>query len=120
MKGVSPRRDQPSFMIQGLKEMCNPRDPLYQLADRFPWDKAESWFEDKYAINGRPAKPVRLTVLEKWVYNPHMQNFSGETEFQRDMRCEPSDLVHFRNRIVLSISLMPKSSYRNTSLQHPL
>jgi IS5 family transposase len=102
-------------MIQGLKEMCNPRDPLYQLADRIPWDQVESWFEDKYAIDGRPAKPVRLmvsllilkrlynlgdeTVVEEWVHNPYMQYFSGETEFQWDLPCEPSDLVHFRNRI---------------------
>lgn len=100
MKGESLRRDQPSFMIQGLKEMCNPRDPLYQLADMIPWDQVETWFEDKYAINGRPAKPVRLmvsllllnrlynlgdeTVVEAWVHNPYMQYFSGETEFQWD------------------------------------
>ena len=78
--------------------MCNPRDPLYQLADRIPWDQVESWFEDKYAFDGRPAKPVRLmvsllllkrlynlgdeTVVEEWVHNPYMQYFSGETEFQ--------------------------------------
>ena len=115
MKGESPRRDQPSFMIQGLKEMCNPRDPLYQLADMIPWDQVESWFEDKYAVDGRPAKPVRLmvallllkrlynlgdeTVVEEWVHNPYMQYFSGETEFQWELPCEPSDLVHFRNRI---------------------
>ena len=115
MKGESPRRDQPSFMIQGLKEMCNPRDPLYQLSDMIPWDQVESWFEDKYAVDGRPAKPVRLmvsllllkrlynlgdeTVVEEWVHNPYMQYFSGETEFQWDLPCEPSDLVHFRNRI---------------------
>jgi IS5 family transposase len=95
--------------------MCNPRDPLYQLADRIPWDEVESWFEDNYAIDGRPAKPVRLmvpllflkrlynlgdeTVVAEWVHNPYMQYFSGETEFQWEMPCEPSDLVHFRNRI---------------------
>jgi len=28
-------------MIQGLKEMCNPRDLLYQLADMIPWDQVE-------------------------------------------------------------------------------
>jgi IS5 family transposase len=115
VKGESPRRDQPSFMIQGLKEMCNPRDPLYRLANMIPWDQVESWFEDEYAIDGRPAKPVRLmvsllilkrlynlgdeTVVQEWVQNPYMQYFSGETEFQWELPCEPSDLVHFRNRI---------------------
>ena len=72
----------------------------------------ESWFEDKYAVDGRTAKTVRLivsllilkrlynlgdeTVVEEWVHNPYMQYFSGETEFQWDVPCEPSDLVHFR------------------------
>lgn len=89
MKGESSRRDQPSFMIQGLKEMCNPRDPMHQLADMIPWDQVELWFEDKYAVDGRPAKPVRLmvsllllkqfynlgdeTVVEEWVHNPYMR-----------------------------------------------
>jgi len=75
----------------------------------------ERWIEDKYAVVGRPAKPVRLmvsllllkrlynlgdeTVVEEWIHNPYMQYFSGETEFQRDLPCEPSDMVHFRNRI---------------------
>jgi IS5 family transposase len=102
-------------MIQGLKEMYNPRDPLYQLAAMIPWDQEESWFEDRYAIDGRPAKPVRLmvsllllkrlynlgdeTVVQEWVHNFCMQYFSGETEFQWEVPCEPSDLVHFRNRI---------------------
>ena len=54
----------------------------------------ESWFEDKYSIDGCPAKPVRLmlsllilkrpynlndeTVVEEWMHNPYMQYFSGE------------------------------------------
>ncbi len=115
LKSESPQRDQPSFMIQGLKEICNPRNPLYRLADVIPWDEVESWFEGEYAIDGRPAKPIRLmvsllilkrlynlgdeTVVEAWVQNPYMQYFSGEVEFQWEMPCEPSDLVHFRKRI---------------------
>jgi IS5 family transposase len=102
-------------MIQGLKEMFNLRDPLYRLAEMIPWDQLESWFEDEYAIDVRPAKPVRLmvsllilkrlynlgdeTVVEQWVHNPYMQYFPGETEFQWDLPYEHSDLVHFRNQI---------------------
>ena len=98
MKGKSPQRNQPSFMVQGLKEMCNPRNPLYRLTDVIPWDEVESWFEGEYAIDGRPAKPIRLmvsllilkrlynlgdeTVVDEWVQNPYMQYFSGEVEFQ--------------------------------------
>jgi IS5 family transposase len=53
-----------------------------------PWDPVESWLEEKYAIDGRPAKPIRLmvsvlllkrlfnrgdeTLVEQWVHNPYM------------------------------------------------
>ena len=115
MIGESPQRGQPSFKVQGLKEMCNPRNPLYRLGDVIPWDEVESWFEGEYAIDGRPAKPIRLmvsllilkrlydlgdeTVVDEWVQNTYMQYFSGEVEFQWEVPCEPSDLVHFRKRI---------------------
>ena len=39
------------------------------------------------------------TVIKEWVQNPYFQYFSGETEFQWDKPCDPSDLVHFRHRI---------------------
>ncbi len=39
------------------------------------------------------------SVVSKWVENPYCQYFRGETQFQWTMPCNPSDLVHFRNRI---------------------
>jgi transposase, IS5 family len=39
------------------------------------------------------------SVVSKLVENPYYQYFSGETQFQWSMPCDPSDLVHFRNRI---------------------
>ncbi|BBE20565.1 transposase and inactivated derivatives, IS5 family [Aquipluma nitroreducens] len=39
------------------------------------------------------------SIVSKWVENPYYQYFSGETHFQWTMPCDPSDLVHFRNRI---------------------
>lgn len=74
MKGESPRGDQPSYMIQGLKEMCNPRDALFQIADMIPWDQVESWFEDKYAIelvsttinDQATQKYLATTCIDRW------------------------------------------------------
>jgi len=39
------------------------------------------------------------TIIEHWVQNPYFQYFSGECEFQWKQPCDPSELVHFRNRI---------------------
>ena len=72
LRGESPRRDQPTFMVQGLKEMCNPRHPSSRLAGMIRWDEVEGWFERDYALDGRPAKPVRLMVsllILKRLYN---------------------------------------------------
>ena len=115
MKGNSPDKYQKSFLYQGLQEMLNPKEPLYQLTEKIPWVEIEKDFEKYYIEFGRPAKPVRLmvsliilkqmynlgdeTVVERWVQNPYWQYFSGEKDFQWKYPVEPSDLVHFRKRI---------------------
>ncbi len=115
MKSNSPNQDQKSFLYQGLKEILNPKEPLYQLSDKIPWTEIEKEFEKYYAEFGRPAKPIRLmvsllilkqmynlgdeTVVESWVQNPYWQYFSGEDQFQWKLPLEPSDFVHFRKRI---------------------
>jgi len=115
MKGSSPDRNQKSFLYQGLQEILNPEEPLYQLAEKIPWEEIEKGLSSYYKDYGRPSKPVRLmvsllilkqmynlgdeTVVERWVQNPYWQYFSGEKEFQWKFPIEPSDLVHFRKRI---------------------
>jgi IS5 family transposase len=115
MKGNSPEKGQKSFLYQGLKELLNPKEPLYQLSERLPWEEIEKQFGKYYVDFGRPSKPIRLmvsllllkqmnnlgdeTVVSQWVQNPYWQYFSGETEFQWKYPIEPSDLVHFRKRI---------------------
>jgi IS5 family transposase len=115
MKSSSPNKDQQSFLYQGLKEILNPKEPLYQLSEKIPWEEIEKGFAKYYIDFGRPAKPIRLmvslvllkqmynlgdeTVIEQWVQNPYWQYFSGEREFQWKFPIEPSDLVHFRKRI---------------------
>lgn len=104
-----------SFLLPTLKEQLNPKHPLYQLAHTIDWRSMEANFQEYYIDFGRPAKPVRLmvsllilkqlenlsdeSVVSKWVENPYYQYFSGETQFQWAMPCDPSDLVHFRHRI---------------------
>ena len=115
MQSSSPDPSQWQFLAPGLQEMLNPKEPLYQLAERFPWAQWETHFGCLYASGGRPAKPVRLmvallllkqlpnlgdeTVVAQWVHNPYWQYLSGESVFQGKPPIEPSDLVHFRQRI---------------------
>lgn len=104
-----------SFLYQTLRDQLKPRHPLYQLSNTINWKSIEDDFSGYYINFGRPAKPIRLmvsllilkqldnlsdeSVVSKWVENPYYQYFSGETKFQWSMPCDPSDLVHFRNRI---------------------
>jgi transposase, IS5 family len=98
-----------------LREQLDPRQALYQLAQRLPWGTFEEAFAELYSEEGRPAKPVRLmvsllllkqmfdqgdeTVVAAWVQNPYWQFFSGCEDFQWSLPCDPSDLVYFRQRI---------------------
>ena len=116
MTGNSPDQNQKSLFNTPLKEMLNPKNGLFQLAEKIPWEEFEKEFTILYTKNfGRPAKPIRLmvsllmlkqlsglgdeTVVEQWLQNPYWQYFSGENIFQWKFPVEPSDLVHFRKRI---------------------
>src|SRR6187402_1467711 len=106
---------QRSFLMPTLREQLDPRQPLYQLAEKLPWGEFEEAFAGYYSADGRPAKAVRLmvgllllkqlhnlgdeTVVAQWVQNPYWQFFCGLVEFQWSMPCDPSDLVYFRQRI---------------------
>jgi IS5 family transposase len=116
MKSSSPDQSQTALFTVPLKELLNPKNELYQLGDKIPWEEFDKEFSKHYAKEfGRPAKPVRLmvsllilkqlsglgdeTVVDQWVQNPYWQYFSGENLFQWKFPVEPSDLVHFRKRI---------------------
>jgi IS5 family transposase len=115
MQGKPFHTGQRQFLCEGLSEMLNPQEGLYQLAHAIPWDELEEEFSHYYVDFGRPAKPTRLmisllllkqlydkgdeTVVAQWVHNPYWQYLSGVETFQWQLPCEPSDLVHFRKRI---------------------
>lgn len=115
MRTATDSSRQQSFLMPTLREQLDPRQPLYQLAQRLPWSTFEEAFADLYSEEGRPAKPVRLmvsllllkqmfnlgdeTVVAQWVQNPYWQFLSGFEDFQWRLPCDPSDLVYFRQRI---------------------
>jgi IS5 family transposase len=112
-----------------FEEQLSHRHPLYILANQIQWDIFEQAFAKLYSEEGRPAKPVRLmvsllmlkhirnlsdeSVVEQWFENIYYQYFSGEKTYACGVPCEPSELVHFRNRIGASgIELILKESIR--------
>jgi len=112
-----------------FEEQLSHRHPLYILANEMKWNIFEEAFADLYSEEGRPAKPIRLmvsllmlkhirnisdeSVVEQWFENIYYQYFSGEKSYACAEPCEPSDLVHFRNRIgEAGIELILKESIR--------
>jgi len=114
MKSES-QSNQLHFLAPSLREMCNPKNPLWQLAEKIDWTEIEAELSPLYAGSGRPAKPIRLmvglnllkhmfnlgdeTVIKAWVENPYYQYFTGESVFQWKPPVAPSDMVYFRKRI---------------------
>jgi IS5 family transposase len=115
MKGRLPDQNQRNLFQPNLNQIINPAHELSLLADRIDWNHFENEFSGLYSNTGAPAKPIRLmvsllllkhmfnhgdeTLMKEWVQNPYYQYFSGMSTFQWKYPCDPSDLVHFRNRI---------------------
>ena len=94
MKSSSPDQKQTNFLYQGLKEMLNPKEGLYQLSEKIPWEEIEKGFEKYYKDFGAPAKPIRLMVsllilkqiydigdepvVERWAENPYWQSAAAD------------------------------------------
>ncbi len=112
-----------------FEEQLSHRHPLYILANQIQWNIFEQAFSKLYSEEGRPAKPIRLmvsllmlkhvrnlsdeSVVEQWFENIYYQYFSGEKTYACGVPCEPSELVHFRNRIgAAGIELIFKESIR--------
>ena len=91
MKAKAKQSERQTFLMNGLSEMLDPRQPLKKLADRIPWERFENAFAEHYSEKGRPAKPIRVMVgllilkqlenlsdealVERWVQNPYCQYF---------------------------------------------
>ena len=112
---INKTTPQPS-LFSSLTDQLNPRHPLYLLANKIDWRRFEEAFSPLYcAVNGRPAKPIRLmcgllilkhvrnlsdeSVVEQWSENAYYQYFCGMLEFTPSYPCNASELVHFRKRV---------------------
>ncbi len=115
MIGKSPDQSQRDMFNPLLVDFIDMKHELVLLSDKIDWTKIESELAIYYSRKGQPAMPIRLmagclflkrlynlgdeTLATAWAMNPYMQYFCGEAHFQHRFPCDPSDLVHFRNRI---------------------
>jgi len=115
MKGKLPNQGQKNMFRPVLKEIINPNHELVVLSQQIDWSEFEDSFSPLYSHTGQPGMPIRTmvgllllkriynlgdeTVMEQWLQNPYYQYFCGESEFQWEYPCDPSDMVHFRKRI---------------------
>jgi transposase, IS5 family len=115
MIGKSPNQNQTNLFTPLLKQFINMNHELVLLANKIDWKFFENNFADYYSSTGQPSMPIRFmvgclllkrlynlgdeTLVSAWIMNPYMQYFCGEAHFQHKFPCDPSDFVHFRNRI---------------------
>ena len=115
MLGKSPNQEQRDLFAPLLTDFIDKRHELVLLAERIEWKEFDKEFANLYSSRGRSSMPLRLmigslllkhlydlgdeTLAKEWVMNPYMQYFCGEDKFKHEYPCDPSDLVHFRNRI---------------------
>ena len=119
MKAKSRLEESAHLFQQNPERMLDQRQALCKLSNQFPWEELEKHFESYYSKSGRPALPIRLMigllllkqlenlsderVCEAWARDTYMQYFCGEHYFQWKSPCVPSELVHFRKWIGLSL-----------------
>ncbi len=133
MIGKTDKNPQLNVFRTPLVSVINMKHELVELAQRINWKSIEKDFAPYYADMGRPAVPVRKMVgcmllkqmyglsdesfVDRWIENPYMQYFCGETYFQFEKPFDPSEFVHFRKRLgtdgaekllKLSVSLFEK------------
>ncbi len=112
----SPEHHQANLFGSDLLMQLDPGDPLLQLAAVIPWQDFDQAFAHHYSSHvGAGSKPIRLmvgllmlksledlsdeSVVIQWKRNAYYQAFCGMTEFQQDVPCHATELVHFRKRI---------------------
>ena len=98
-----------------LEDLINPNHELALLANAIDWQYFENEFKGFYSDRGAPSVPIRTMVgclllkhlynlgderiPEHWVCNVYFQYFCGGVFFEHKFSFDPSDFVHFRNRI---------------------
>jgi len=98
-----------------LEDLINPRHELALLAKAIEWQYFEKEFKPFYSDKGAPSVPIRTMVgclmlkhlynlgddriPEHWESNVYFQYFCGGVFFEHKFPFDPSDFVHFRNRV---------------------
>ena len=115
MIGKIANQNQQNLFRPLLKDFIDMSHELILLSGAIDWSYFENNFSQYYSDTGQPAMPIRLMVgslmlkriynlsderlCEAWAMNPYMQYFCGMAYFEYQFPCDPSDFVHFRNRI---------------------
>ena len=115
MVGKQDKAPQLSIFDTPLKRFINLKHELCILSEQIDWDSIEKEFSVYYSETGRPSVPIRRMVgllllkhiynlsdeamVDRWVENPYWQYFSGEKVFQTQKPFDPTEFIHFRNRI---------------------
>ena len=98
-----------------LERFINLDHELCILSKQIDWDSIEKEFSVYYSEIGRPSVPIRRmigllllkhiynlsdeAIVDRWIENPYWQYFSGEKVFQTQKPFDPTEFIHFRNRI---------------------
>ena len=115
MVGKQDNTPQLSIFDTALERFINLEHELCVLSKKIDWNSIEKDFSVYYSKIGRPSVPIRRmigllllkyiynlsdeSIVERWIENPYWQYFSGEKVFQTQKPFDPTEFIHFRNRI---------------------
>jgi len=115
MLGKLDKTPQLNIFETPIERFINLEHELVILSKKIDWDSIEDDFSIYYSETGRPSVPIRRIVgllllkhiynlsdeaiVDRWIENPYWQYFSGEKVFQTQKPFDPTDFIHFRNRI---------------------
>jgi IS5 family transposase len=115
MVGKQDKTPQISIFDTPLERFINLEHELCILSKQIDWDSVEKEFSVYYSEIGRPSVPIRRmigllllkhiynlsdeAIVDRWIENPYWQYFSGEKVFQIQKPFDPTEFIHFRNRI---------------------
>ncbi len=115
MIGKSSNQKQRDLFQPLLLDFIDIHHELVLLSEKIDWYYFEKEFSSLYSNTGKPAMPIRLmvgslmlkriynlgdeTLCDAWIRDPYMQYFCGIAHFQHKFPCDPSDFVHFRQRL---------------------
>ncbi|MFK5982702.1 MAG: IS5 family transposase [Flavobacteriaceae bacterium] len=115
MVGKQDKTPQLSIFDTPIERFINLNHELCILSKKIDWDSIEEDFSFYYSDIGRPSVPIRRmiallllkhiynlsdeAIVDRWMENPYWQYFSGELIFQTEKPFDPTEFIHFRNRI---------------------